>query len=186
MFENVIDSPPEINKPLSAKYKRSFAYPTFAERAPQILDGVIQRLKNQEKRLQNDRQGAIAEICSLSDEILKLKNEMKSDHPITEIPLHDDVINKGAKIYNRLIEEKKRENGGKYPSWFQTEWLFAECYMYFKLHDIFSTSTFWKAYDPFVEVKVETLLGSKDAVISLASWLVNVKSFNILIFHVLF
>lgn len=61
---------------------------------------------------------------------------MQSDKPLEEIKANGK-FSKEVNTYNKLLKEKQLENAGKPPTWFQTEWLFAECYTYFKLHEIF-------------------------------------------------
>ena len=63
---------------------------------------------------------------------------MATDQPLVEINANG-VFSKHVAIYNGEIKKRQIENGGNPPSWFQTEWLFAECYNYFKLHEIFYT-----------------------------------------------
>ena len=83
-------------------------------------------------------QVALNEIDSIIQKIETLKISMQTDKPLAELKpicgLAEEVF-----VYNKEIRRKTTENNGNPPSWFQTEWLFAECYFYFKLHEIFST-----------------------------------------------
>lgn len=61
---------------------------------------------------------------------------MQSDKALTEC-FANGKFSYEVNVYNKLLREKAEDNGGNAPTWFQTEWLFAECYHYFKLHEIF-------------------------------------------------
>lgn len=141
---------------------RSFAYPTFKERIPGIVDGIIACLRkkdiiernygqvntNEKKFAPFFRsswatnsilsQAALNEIDSIIQKIETLKTSMQTDKPLVELKPIDAFVEE-VLVYNKEIRRKTAENNGNPPSWFQTEWLFAECYFYFKLHEIFST-----------------------------------------------
>ena len=54
-------------------------------------------------------------------------------------------------------------------TWLDVSWLFAECYLYRRLHTPFSLSTHWKNYDVFSRSKASTFRSSKHAVLELAA-----------------
>ncbi|XP_065216646.1 damage-control phosphatase ARMT1-like [Planococcus citri] len=172
MFQHVVNSRPEINKPLSAKYVKSFAYPTFKKRLPDILQGIIEDLKNKEEFESKYGEKAVKELDAVIEKITSLKSGMENDQPLVEINANGS-FSKHAAIYNKEIKQRQQENEGKPPTWFQTDWLFAECYNYFKLHDIFYTSSYLNEYDPFLRVKNDTLLASKGPVLQLSKCIVD-------------
>lgn len=61
---------------------------------------------------------------------------MVTDGDILPVDSNSGLPPQTISVYNGMIEERKKDNNGNPPTWFQTEWLFAECYVYFKLHDI--------------------------------------------------
>lgn len=84
----------------------------------------------------DDFQKAEKEVDEIIAKLLNLKNSMQSDKPLAEISANGKLSHE-VSVYNNLIKQKTKENGGYPPTWFQTGWLFAECYLYFKLHEIF-------------------------------------------------
>lgn len=60
----------------------------------------------------------------------QLKNEMITDKNFNELWFGDD-----ATIWNDYLSRKIENNNTV--SWFQTEWLYAECYMYRRIKEAF-------------------------------------------------
>jgi damage-control phosphatase, subfamily III len=54
------------------------------------------------------------------------------------------------------------------PSWLHGPWLFVECCMYRRLHDIISNTKYWGEYDVFKRQKDSTFKKSKAAITELA------------------
>jgi Protein of unknown function DUF89. len=67
--------------------------------------------------------------------ISKLKSELQTNKPLLKI----QSGGVGADHYNQLIDEKTKRDG-EVPTWYYTEWLFAECYLYRRLREIFETT----------------------------------------------
>ena len=61
-----------------------------------------------------------------------VEHELQTNKPLTKI----ESGGEGADHYNLLIDEKT-ERDGEVPTWFYVEWLFAECYLYRRLREIF-------------------------------------------------
>lgn len=76
--------------------------------------------------LQEGREDVKIVISGLS----QLKNEMITDKNLNKLSVGDD-----ASIWNDYLSGKT-ENGNSV-SWFQTEWLYAECYMYRRIKESF-------------------------------------------------
>ena len=55
------------------------------------------------------------------------------------------------------------------PTWHHVSWLFAECYLYRRIHASFALSKAWKDYDVFARSKTSTFRSSKRAVLELAA-----------------
>ncbi|XP_065219748.1 damage-control phosphatase ARMT1-like [Planococcus citri] len=172
MFKHVVNSYPEINTPLSAKYSKCSAYPTFKERLPDILLSVIDDLKN-EKLIIESKHGkeAVEEIDTIVKKLETLRNGVLKDLPFDEINTKETFCEEAAITYNKEIQRRRVENAGNYPSWFQTEFLFAECYCYFKLNEIFHPSPYLNDYDYFSKAKNESLVVSKAHVLQLAEFM---------------
>jgi hypothetical protein len=55
------------------------------------------------------------------------------------------------------------------PSYLNGPWLFVECYMYRRIHNILSRTLNWKKYDVFKRQKDSTFIKSKAAIVELAA-----------------
>lgn len=54
-------------------------------------------------------------------------------------------------------------------SYLHGPWLYAECYMYRRIHNILSRTKHWKSYDVFKRQKDSTFKKSKAAIVELAA-----------------
>lgn len=168
MYKSVVDRKPELNKPLSGKYKQSFAYPTFLERSPSILDGVCVTMKAEEKEiLKQYGEAAVKEVDDIIDRIKALKMEMQTDQPLTDIAQINGVVDPVITGYNDQLKKLRLTHAEEGATWFSLPWLFAECYGYHRLNQIYKSSKSLQKYDPFMPSKVGTLLSSRDAVVRL-------------------
>lgn len=70
------------------------------------------------------------------------------------------------KIWNDVYNQWSAKLGTS-PVYFSIPWLYAECYMYRKIGEIFDNSEFFKGFDPFREQKCRALTNSIPAILSL-------------------
>jgi damage-control phosphatase, subfamily III len=63
-------------------------------------------------------------------------------------------------------EELKTLGGASY---LKGPWLYVECYMYQRIHNILSRTQHWKNYDVFKRQKDSTFIKSKAAIVELAA-----------------
>ena len=114
-----------LHAPLSAKYKDTFAYPTIKDRCPVILCKVIDHLHRQRNIMTRELgQEANEGLYKVVEELSKLRYEMQTDKPITEITDNYD----NAQIWNSYLQKHKKLE--ERPSWYSSAWLWVECYMY--------------------------------------------------------
>lgn len=144
----IIDLPLPLRHPLTAKYKRTFAFRTFRERTPNMLLEMIETLKTRECRLaeqfgdyvHHDLHCVIWSLQILRDEILqnkpfKLFYDKKPD---------SSMWNSLIKVL--VVREKNR--------WFSSDWLFAECYLYRRILGAFRRTKTLKDFDYFGQQKI--------------------------------
>ncbi|CAD6501484.1 BgTH12-01736 [Blumeria graminis f. sp. triticale] len=137
--------------------KSSFAYVSARDRWPIILTGIIDDLHksiSQTTHVPKREEGKL-----IVAEVAKLKYELQHDRPL--IPLCEDGQHDIAE-YNEELEIMGN------PSWFNTPWLFAECYLYRRIATYFTLSEHWKEYDVFAQKKISTFHSSRPAVLELA------------------
>ncbi|XP_027713796.1 protein-glutamate O-methyltransferase-like [Vombatus ursinus] len=155
---------------MSAKDEGSFAYFTMKNRAPQILTNVINALQQHKndffQKLGEVGTGAEKKFISL---LSKLLNELQTDEPL--LPLTDncidtDIWNQYLKYHHSLLNENNKKI-----SWFQSPWLYVECYMYRRIHEALMLSSPSSDLDVFKEPKEQNFLESQEAIRSLCSYL---------------
>ncbi|XP_054283680.1 damage-control phosphatase ARMT1-like isoform X1 [Macrosteles quadrilineatus] len=148
---SVQDTAPPWDAPLSAKYMRSFAYVTVKDRLPVILTKVIDGLSRDKESIaavygEEGKEDVKRVISCLS----QLKNEMVTDKYFTQLVCGED-----ASKWN-IYWRNKTENGTTV-SWYKTEWLYAECYLYRRIKEAFLLSKKLGDYDPFHKQKTEAV-----------------------------
>jgi hypothetical protein len=62
----------------------------------------------------------------------KLKNEVQTNKPIEVLTSDGPDVSSWNAYY-----ERERERQNEEPRWFHTSWLYAECYMYRRIHEVF-------------------------------------------------
>ena len=72
-------------------------------------------------------QEAVEDCKTIVSRLSKLKNEMQTDKPVVALT---DTERDDLAIWNKYLEEETFKNRGESPSWFQSAWLYVECYMY--------------------------------------------------------
>lgn len=68
--------------------------------------------------------------------ISKLKNEIVTNKVLLPLNVKDDAVDDDAMLWNEYLEEKI-EIEESIPTWFNTPWLYCECYMYRRIAQIF-------------------------------------------------
>nr|XP_012136837.1 PREDICTED: UPF0364 protein C6orf211 homolog isoform X2 [Megachile rotundata] len=111
-------------------YKRSFAYITIKDRLPVILTKIIDTLsRNKESIAQKYGENATEEIKQIVGFISKLKNQITTNKTLKPLRLLTNGEDNDAEEWNKyLLKRTEIENGT--PVWFNTIWLYCECYMY--------------------------------------------------------
>ncbi|XP_068925771.1 damage-control phosphatase ARMT1-like isoform X1 [Petaurus breviceps papuanus] len=160
---------------MSAKEEGSFANFTMKNRAPQILKKIITALQQHK----NEFFEKLGEVGTEAEKkfislLSKLLNELQTDEPL--LPLTDNCVD--TDIWNQCLEyhySLLNENYNKI-SWFQSPWLYVECYMYRRVYEALMLSSPTSDLDVFKESKEQNFLESKEAVMSLCSYLQGLNS----------
>ncbi|KAH0622385.1 hypothetical protein JD844_024648 [Phrynosoma platyrhinos] len=152
---------------LAGKYKGSFAYNTITDRLPLILTKVIDTLHRHKNEFFEEfgEKGLEAEKHAIAC-LSKLRNELQTDKPLTT--LKDNVPD--TTLWNQYLEYHKNLSNEP-PSWFQSPWLYTECYMYRRIHEALVLSPPISDYDVFKEEKEHAFFDSQQAIIILSTYL---------------
>ncbi|CAH1388658.1 unnamed protein product [Nezara viridula] len=155
----VLDLPTPRNEKLSAKYKRSFAYPSMKDRVPVILSKLVDLLYREKQNIINIYgEGAEEELKTAIGEISQLKNHVQTGKPFEKFSSSDPDTD----IWNADLEGFIK-NGSKL-NYYEAIWLFAECYLYRKIREIFATKSCLNILDPFFYQKSLLLTDSLPAI----------------------
>ncbi|KAF6223695.1 hypothetical protein HO133_000538 [Letharia lupina] len=144
--------------PYATSDRTSFAFISARDRWPVIVTGAIDDIHR--AIVASDDVPKRKEGKTILEALAKLKYEVQHDRQLT--PLADDG-KPDVSNYNKELESL----GG--PKWFSVPWLFAECYLYRRVHTSFSLSDHWKTYDVFSRQKMSTFRSSRPAVLELAA-----------------
>lgn len=155
----VLDLPTPRNEHLCAKYKRSFAYPSMKDRLPVILSKLVDILYREKLNIVNNYgEGAEEELKSAIGEISQLKNHAQTGKPFEKFSSSDSDTH----LWNAHLEEFIK-NGSKL-NYYESIWIFAECYLYRKIREIFATKSCLNLLDPFCYQKSDVLINSLPAI----------------------
>nr|KAF7409031.1 hypothetical protein H0235_013883 [Vespula pensylvanica] len=145
---------------LAGIYMRSFAYVTLKDRLPIILTKIVDNLsRNKEQIAQKFGQNATEEIKQMVGFISQLKNEIVTNKALTILPIIENDSDNDAAVWNKYLEDKTEKEGAT-PTWFNTEWLYCECYMYRRLAQKFLLMSALHTYDPFQQQKRDSFINS--------------------------
>ena len=176
-----------LHAPLSARYRDTFAFPTIKDRCPVILCKVIDHLHRQRNHIARELGPEAGQgLYTVVEQLSKLRYEMQTDKPITDI--EDGAGN--AAVWNDYLQRQKQVE--EKPSWFSSAWMWVECYMYRrmlqsvnmtgvpKLRCVLLYSSFFgeliptvncRDFDFFRHQKEEGFHGSLGSMRQLSSWL---------------
>ncbi|GAA6036170.1 hypothetical protein JCM8097_006813 [Rhodosporidiobolus ruineniae] len=151
----------------SASQERSFARESTVKRWPIILTGIVDELAkingdlvgSQDANAKDKEQ----EGKKLINQIGELIYEMRHDRALT--PLEPTGPPEDAYVYNTELAQLKEKNQDK---WFTAPWLYAECYLYRRLHALFAVTQHWSLFDPFASQKLSTWKSSASGAAALA------------------
>ncbi|KAL1124632.1 hypothetical protein AAG570_001256, partial [Ranatra chinensis] len=105
------------------------------------------------------------ELKKVIGKLSQLKNHIQTDKPLDLLVDLDPDL----KQWNNDLEKKIEKYGT--PSFFNCDWLFAECYLYRKLREIFSLTRLLFSFDPFVYQKSTVLNDSLPKITELIEFL---------------
>ncbi|CAH0047092.1 unnamed protein product [Clonostachys solani] len=137
----------------------SFASVTVVRRWPVIITQSIDDVHRTLSKV--DDPDKLAEGKKIIESLGALKYEMLHDRKMT--PLVDDGFPDEIAAYNNELDKLGN------PTWQKVPWLYSECYMYRRIHNIFRLTEHWKSYDVFARQKIKGLRDSRAGVLELAA-----------------
>lgn len=139
----------------------------MCHRVPVIITNIIDQLTREKDKIVDTR-GELSreELKQCIGEISKLKYQLQTDKPMTEI-VGDES---DQYEWNRLLKEIEPNN-----SYFSSVWLYAECYVYRRLKSIFAETITLKDFDYFENSKSLEL---RNSMATIARVIKSVNEFN--------
>ncbi|VVC39446.1 Hypothetical protein CINCED_3A024917 [Cinara cedri] len=159
----LLDQNTPINEPLMGKYTKSFGYHTLLRRMPDIFSVVINLLKTdpiESPFAQTERDQVVEKLKILLTDILTNESLRKIDG-----------TSKLSIMWNEILDEKFNTN--KTGTWFETEWLFAENYMYMRIQEAIENTKNMQNYDLFKQLKDKAFGESENTMIAIAKFLLT-------------
>ncbi|XP_076650442.1 damage-control phosphatase ARMT1 isoform X2 [Halictus rubicundus] len=156
--------------PLRGIYKRSFAYITIKDRLPIILTKIVDTLSRNKEDIANlYGENVSEEIKHIIGFISKLKNEVVTNKTLKPLQTLPNATNNDADEWNKYLI-KRTEIEGTTPTWFNTLWLYCECYMYRTLAQEFVLTKYLHNYDIFQQQKQSAFIGSLVSIKALCAY----------------
>ncbi|KAH8394876.1 hypothetical protein KR222_008452 [Zaprionus bogoriensis] len=156
----IIDSETPPHTLLAGLYKQSFAYYTFRVRLPSTLETIANSLaKDKDELLATYGADVAGDIEQTAAAIRELRASIHNNGPL--LPVEDKEGDAG--VWNVFLEQLPEQER----RYFNTCWLYAECYMYRKLSSIFRLTPL-AGYDYFNKQKQTAAQLSFDAMLAVA------------------
>jgi len=117
-----------------------------------------------------DAKLAAEEATSIEEKIANLKQELLDNQPLKEVTanLHD------TPLWNEMLSKERQSRKSQEVNWLNVKWLYAECYLYRRMREIFVESKYFKNFYPFYSFKEEAFFCSKQFAVNLATHLLSV------------
>ncbi|CAG2066164.1 unnamed protein product, partial [Timema podura] len=166
--QGILDTVTPPNAFLSAKFKRSFAYVTVKDRLPVIITQVVDHLaRDKDKIIKEYGEDAREEVKTVIGQLSELKNELQTNKPLVELKSRE----RDGYQWNTFLEDQ-RKAGHQELRWFGTVWLYAECYMYRRMWQIFELTQSLVQFDYFRKLKRNSLMFSLDGCVAVCDQLI--------------
>ncbi|KXS12163.1 DUF89-domain-containing protein [Gonapodya prolifera JEL478] len=143
---------------LYCKTPDTFPFETAVRRWPSILTSVVNDVY---KTLGDGSDPRTRQAKDIIAEVGKLRHEVMRDMTLRSIEDDGDV---DVKLWNEVLEHWWQDPADR--TFFKAPWLFAECYLYRRVREIFAKRSNpdpaldWGSYDPFASQKDATLKAS--------------------------
>ncbi|CAL1267374.1 unnamed protein product [Larinioides sclopetarius] len=117
----------------SGKYKGSFAYLTIKDRLPVILVKVVDFLcQNKNRIVESYGEAAKEEAKEIIGRLSELQNEMVTNKCIKPLVCDSSDVT----VWNEYLKRQEVFCGFP-PTWFDSPWLYSECYFYRRIKQAF-------------------------------------------------
>lgn len=117
-------------------------------------------------------QDATEDIKQITGFISELKNEIVTNKSLKPLPVLPDKAEDDTVEWNEYLEKRTEMERGT-PTWFNTAWLYCECYMYRSLVQEIARMKYLHDYDPFEKQKQSAFINSLTSIAALGAYTIN-------------
>ncbi|XP_011300702.1 UPF0364 protein C6orf211 homolog [Fopius arisanus] len=175
-IQGLLDIETPVGARLSGKYRKSFGYKTMKDRAPVILTKVIDTMsRNKESIINKYGEEASAELKQVMGNISQLRSELMTNKPLQLLILSDSEKDGDARLWNDRIRDKAI-NDSSPVTWFETDWLLCETYMYRRLRQIYALTQNLSSLDCFEEQKEYAFTSALNSISALAKYTLDLAN----------
>ncbi|KAG8039985.1 hypothetical protein G9C98_001503 [Cotesia typhae] len=158
---------------LSGKYEKSFAYKTIKDRLPVIITSIIDNISQcKDSIITKYGLNCSEELKQVIGQLSELKSEMMTNKPLKFIDSSDNGKEDISK-WNECIKNQQFQNENLL-TWYNSVWLFSECYMYRRVAHIFLSTATLFTYDYFEKQKHDNFTTSLETISVLANYTMKV------------
>ncbi|KAK5974835.1 Phage minor structural protein [Trichostrongylus colubriformis] len=150
---NLFSCDDELPPKLDGTKEGTFVFFTISERWPKTIAKTVDHFHRKRRDL-IDQYGpeADADVKAVIAELSELRYRIATDKPLEDI----SDTSYSYEMWNNLLAKMRVKFGGADElKWFNSEWLFAECYMYRRIVGCTAKTKYLKNFDFFMEQKVE-------------------------------
>ncbi|VDN53913.1 unnamed protein product [Dracunculus medinensis] len=135
----------ELPPVLNGLIKGSFVYKTIKDRWPKIIGKVVDQVhRHYHTHVATYHQEGSRDITTVISELSELMYRISTDKPLKDLTDNGENLCRWNKILSKLRDEANGE-----VTWYSSDWIFAECYLYRFMAGIFSKTATLNQFDPF-------------------------------------
>ncbi|MFH4975213.1 hypothetical protein AB6A40_001922 [Gnathostoma spinigerum] len=161
-----IPFPPALN----GVKEGTFVFITIKDRWPKILTRVIDQVHRYRlTHIELYPKDGDNDIKSVIGELSELKYRMSTDKPLENV--NDD--GESSQIWNESLEMLRKSKSPENVTWFKTDWLFVECYLYRRIAGSFFKTRKMTELDPFASLKQNSFVDSLPAMNTIGRYILE-------------
>ncbi|EYB85176.1 hypothetical protein Y032_0303g1893 [Ancylostoma ceylanicum] len=140
--------PPKLN----GVKEGTFVFFTIGERWPKTIAKIVDHIHcRRPVFMEQYGPDADADVKSIIGELSELRYRIMTDKPLQNI----SDTSYSYEMWNKALADLRKQHGESEVTWYKTDWLFAECYMYRIIVGAVAKTKYLKSFDFFREQKID-------------------------------
>uniref|UniRef100_A0A0R3S481 Sugar phosphate phosphatase n=1 Tax=Elaeophora elaphi TaxID=1147741 RepID=A0A0R3S481_9BILA len=146
---------PSIPPTLTGCKEGTFAFLTVRDRWPKILGKIVDQVyRYRHAHIALHGEEGEKDIKSVLSQLSELTHRVSTDKELQDLSDDGEKVN----IWNEELSGLRMKKGAKQVTWFRSDWLFAECFLYRQVISLFLKTTTLKEFDPFASQKQSSFI----------------------------